>query len=159
MNVYLVFIVVILVIHYLLDLFADILNVRNCSEQLPEEFRHVYDVQKYSRSQQYLKDHTRLDTVVNSIHTLITLAFILLGGFRLMDRTAHGAGWGMIGTGLLFGGILLILSQLMNLPPPSTAPSSSKENTVSTKPLRKPSSSTSSNRWRWPLSSARRFSR
>lgn len=116
MNVYLVFIVVILVIHYLLDLFADILNVRNCSEQLPEEFRDVYDAEKYSRSQQYLKDHTRLDTIVNSIHTLITLAFILPGGFRLVELTARGAGWGMIGTGLLFGGILLILSQLMNIP-------------------------------------------
>ena len=116
MNFYLVFIVVILVIHYLLDLFADILNVCHCSDKLPEEFRDVYDAEKYARSQQYLKDHTRLDTVENSIHTLITLAFILLGGFRLMDLIARGAGWGMIGTGLLFGGILLILSQLVDLP-------------------------------------------
>ncbi|HPA78187.1 MAG TPA: M48 family metallopeptidase, partial [Kiritimatiellia bacterium] len=116
MNFYLVFIVGILVAHYLLDLLADVLNVRNCSEQLPEEFRDVYDAGKYARSQQYLKDHTRMDTVVNSAHTLIILAFILLGGFRLVELAARKAGWDMIGTGLLFGGILMILSQLLHLP-------------------------------------------
>jgi len=116
MNFYLVFIVGILVAHYLLDLLADVLNVRNCSEQVPEEFRDVYDAGKYARSQQYLKDHTRMDTVVNSAHTLIILAFILLGGFRLVELAARKAGWGMIGTGLLFGGILMILLQLLHLP-------------------------------------------
>ena len=46
----------------------------------------------------------------------LTIAFILLGGFNLLDLWARSFGFSSIPTGLLFTGLLLLLSGLVHLP-------------------------------------------
>ena len=115
-NTYLIIILTALLGRWLLETAADLLNMRNVRETIPEEFTGVYDADKYRRSQQYLRDHTRFGLMEDGLMTALGIAFILLGGFALANRLACSAGWTMIPTGLLFAAILMVLAKLVGLP-------------------------------------------
>jgi STE24 endopeptidase len=116
MNSYLLVILLILIIRYLLDLISDWLNVRNVSTELPAEFKGYYDAEKYSQSQNYLRENTRFGIFVDTLQTIITIVFVLVGGFNFVDRIARSLGQGPILTGLVFAGILIFASKILNLP-------------------------------------------
>jgi STE24 endopeptidase len=116
MNSYLVVILLILIIHYLLDLVSDWLNVRHVSTELPEEFKDYYDAEKYRQSQNYLREGTRFGICVDTFQTLIIIVFVLVGGFNFVDRIAINLGHGPILTGLIFAGILIFANKILNLP-------------------------------------------
>ena len=116
MNFFLVLILVILVGNYLLGLIVDTLNVRYVRTDLPEEFVGYYDAGKYNKSQKYLRENTRFGIISDTIVTPITLAFILLGGFNIIDQFARGFDLGNILTGLIFAGTLLFASQILLIP-------------------------------------------
>jgi STE24 endopeptidase len=116
MNSYLAVILAILVGAYLLDLIADLLNLRCIRPDLPDEFKGVYDAGRYRKSQDYLRDSTRLDLIAGGIMTAATVAFILCGGFAAVDRFARSFGMGEIATGLFFAALLLLLSQACRIP-------------------------------------------
>lgn len=116
MNGYLIFILALLVFNWLLSLIVETLNVRNVSTEIPDEFKGIYDGEKYAKSQRYLKDNTRFGQVQAGMMLPLTIAFILLGGFRWINGIALAASDQMIVQGLVFGGILILLSQLIGLP-------------------------------------------
>ncbi len=116
MNIYLVIIIAALVINYALSATAAWLNLKNISEELPDEFKDVYDSERYRKSQQYLRETTAFGLVHDTFYLILILAFILLGGFNYVDSIAREAGYGSIGTGLIFAGILLVVSQLIEIP-------------------------------------------
>lgn len=116
MNPYLLIVVALLLIDYLLGLLIEWLNLRAASDEVPEEFTELYDSKKYAKSQQYLRISTRFTLLQSSIMLPLTLAFILLGGFSWVDGLARSAGFGLIGTGLLFAGIFMLISQIVGLP-------------------------------------------
>ena len=102
MKIYLVLILAFLIGNYLLDLVVRVLTRRGLSPDLPEEFRDLMDVEKYRRSQDYIRTNLRFGDWRSTIDLAVTLAFILLGGFCVVDRFARGFGFGMIFTGLIF---------------------------------------------------------
>ena len=116
MNHFLIILLTILIGTYLLDAMVNSLNVRNAETELPAEFAGWYDAEKYGKSQQYLRETTRFSILKDSILTPATVAFILLGGFNLADRFARGFDMGTIVTGLIFSGVLLLASHLVNIP-------------------------------------------
>ena len=116
MNTYLVLIILILIARYLLDLVSDWMNVRHVSTELPAEFEGYYDGEKYRQSQNYLRETTRFGIVVDTLHTIVVLVFILVGGFNFVDLIAMGYGLGPIFTGLVFAGTLIFAGQILNLP-------------------------------------------
>ncbi|MDL1962111.1 MAG: M48 family metallopeptidase, partial [Deltaproteobacteria bacterium] len=116
MNSYLTVILLILIIHYLLDLVSDWLNVQHVSTELPEEFKDYYDAEKYRQSQNYLREGTRFGICVDTFQTLIIIVFVLVGGFNFVDRIAISLGQGPILTGLIFAGILIFANKILNLP-------------------------------------------
>jgi len=116
MNTYLIVILLILIIHYLLDLVSDWLNVRHVSTELPAEFKDYYDAEKYRQSQNYLREGTRFGICVDTFQTLIIIVFVLVGGFNFVDRIAISLGQGPIFTGLVFAGILIFANKTLNLP-------------------------------------------
>lgn len=99
-----------------LDLIADWLNLRHLQPDLPEEFSDVYDAERYRRSQTYTRDRTRLGMIENGVTTAFTIVFIVFGGLRIADGLARGCGFGLIGTGLVFTGILVLLASIVGLP-------------------------------------------
>jgi STE24 endopeptidase len=116
MNFWLFFILTIIVLSYLLELLVSTLNIKALSPTLPKEFEDIFDSVSYEKSQQYTKETTRFSLVENSITTVITLLFLLAGGFNLVDGFARSYGFNAIITGLVFTGTLLLLSMLLGLP-------------------------------------------
>jgi STE24 endopeptidase len=116
MNGYLIFILALLVFNWLLSLIVETLNVRNVSTEIPDEFQSVYDEEKYAKSQRYLKETTRFGQIQAGIMLPLVIAFILLGGFRWVNALAQAASGRMILQGLVFGGILMVISQIAGLP-------------------------------------------
>lgn len=115
-NPYLLFILAVLLLGYVLELLVSLLNLRCLSPELPAEFNDVFDSREYARSQEYTRATTRFSLVQSTCSLILTLGFILAGGFNLVDVTARSLGWGSIATGLLFTGLLGLLSGIAHLP-------------------------------------------
>jgi STE24 endopeptidase len=116
MNPYLAFVLIVLAGNFVLGLIVELLNLGHLDPRLPEEFAGFYDQEKYVRSQNYTRDHTRLALCQSSLVIIATLAFILLGGFNLVDGAARNLVSGPILTGLVFMFALAALSGLLSLP-------------------------------------------
>ncbi len=116
MNTYLFAVLFILVFWYLLDLIISSLTIRSLDPELPAEFKDVYDGNEYARSQEYTRVTTRFSMIQGTVSLVFTIAFILLGGFNLIDLWARGFGFSTIITGLIFTGILILLVSLLQLP-------------------------------------------
>lgn len=115
-NEYLVLIVAILLSAYLLNLTTALLNLRALRPDLPAEFVNTYDAHQYARSQEYTRTTTRFALFESTVSLVVTLLFIFAGGFNLIDLAARSFGLATIPTGLLFTGMLALLSAALNLP-------------------------------------------
>ena len=116
MNLYLVIILVILIGQYLLSLVVDRVNIKHLNPELPNEFKGFYDEDKYAKSQRYARENSTFGLIQDTFHIAVVIPFILLGGFNTIDKLARSAGYGPIITGLLFVGILALLSGIIDLP-------------------------------------------
>ncbi len=116
MNIYLIVILGILIVHYGLDLIVETLNVRHGSHALPDEFKGYYDDQKYRRSQEYLKERTVFSLVTGGFFLLVTITFIILGGFNYVDQWARGITQGQILTGLVFAAVIILGMRILQIP-------------------------------------------
>lgn len=116
MNIFLGFILAVLVGTYLIQLLVEMVNLSHFQEDLPEEFRDHYQEDKYRSSQKYLKDTTTAELVQSSIYTPMLIAFLLFGGFNFVDNFVRGFELHEIGSGLIFTGILIFAGQILNLP-------------------------------------------
>lgn len=116
MNLFLVFILFLLIAFYLLDVVINVLNVRHISLIVPNEFQSLYDNEKYARSQAYLKESTRFSLIQKTVLLPILIAFIVLGGFNWVDLWVRGFGYSEIVTGLLFIAVLSVLEKIISMP-------------------------------------------
>ncbi|OGW96081.1 MAG: peptidase M48, partial [Omnitrophica WOR_2 bacterium GWA2_45_18] len=116
MNIYLIVILVILIGHFCLELMIEMLNLQAISTKVPEEFEDTYDPEKYRKSQDYLKATTKFHLIREGFTLTLTTAFIVLGGFNVIDRLARGIAQGEIVTGLIFAGVLMGVSLLTTIP-------------------------------------------
>jgi len=108
MNPYLIFILAVILIGYFLDLTISIVNLRSLDPRLPDEFIDVFDGRRYAKSQNYTRTTTTFSMIKETTTAVLTVAFILIGGFNWVDGLARGFGMGPIGTGLIFTAILLL---------------------------------------------------
>ena len=116
LNTYLIIILFTLVGEFVIQSAARILNLRALSDTLPAEFAGYYDQEKYLESQAYTKANGRLGMVSSTFSMVVVVSFILLGGFNHVDLWARGFGLGELSTGLIFFGVLFVLSDLLSLP-------------------------------------------
>lgn len=101
---------------FLLNSLADLLNLNNIKEDLPDEFTGHFDHQKYLKSQHYLKATTRFGFIVSTTDLLVLLIFWFVGGFEKTDLFVRSFGYGPVITGLLFTGLLVFLKMVLSLP-------------------------------------------
>ena len=116
MNSWLLVVLLIIFISYFLEVVVSLLNIRALVPTLPEEFDTTYNSQEYATSQKYTRVTTSFSLIENSITTLLTLLFLLSGGFNYLDLLARSLGYGQIVTGLFFTAGLILLSFLVGLP-------------------------------------------
>lgn len=101
---------------YLIDNIADLLNLGNLNQPLPEEFKDQYNSQKYTESQNYLKTNTKFGFITSSFDLAVILLFWFSGGFQVIDSFVRSFNFSSIVSGLVFTGILLGLKLLLSLP-------------------------------------------
>jgi len=116
MNMWLIFILFILIFSFSLEAVVSLLNLKSLTPTLPPEFENIYDSNEYSQSQQYAETSIKFGLFESSFSTGITVLFLLSGGFNIVDLWVRGLGYGEIITGLFFCAILLALSFLSSLP-------------------------------------------
>lgn len=116
MNAYLIFVLAVLVGFTLFDAWIHWLNLKAIAPEIPDEFNDLYDRDSYAKSQHYLKDSTGFGIIEGLIKTSVSIVFILLGGFAAVYRLTQTGAESHILSGLLFAGILILLSTLLGLP-------------------------------------------
>ncbi|MEJ2136720.1 MAG: M48 family peptidase, partial [Desulfofustis sp.] len=116
MNPWLIFILVVIGAGFLVNTAISLLNLQALSPTLPEEFSDTYDQEKYRQSQAYTRVQTIFSVLESSIITALLLLFLLSGGFNLVDQFVRGFGLGTIPTGILYAGLLTLLSSIVGLP-------------------------------------------
>ncbi|MCL2506761.1 MAG: M48 family metallopeptidase [Endomicrobia bacterium] len=116
MNIYMLIIVFFILAVYIVETIADLLNLKNVSNEIPKEFEGYYDKEKYAKSQEYLIARTKISLNMATFFTVIQIMFITSGGFNYVDKFARSFGLGEIMTGLIFAGILLAALELLKIP-------------------------------------------
>jgi STE24 endopeptidase len=117
MNIYLIFILTILLTKYALEFLAEALDIRQVKPaNPPEEFRRTYIQEKYRRSQLYSRERSGFSIIRSTINMGLVITFILLGGFNFFDRLARSWVQGPILTGLIYFLMLVVLSGILDLP-------------------------------------------
>ncbi len=116
MHFYLNLILILLISVYVLDTSADLFNLTRLNSQLPNEFVGIYDQKKYSESIRYQKDNTQFSVLQRTIFLILTLIFIIYGGFNSVDLFSRSFGLSSISTGLIFVGSLSFIRFWLTLP-------------------------------------------
>ncbi|RZW16850.1 MAG: M48 family peptidase, partial [Desulfobulbaceae bacterium] len=116
MNPWLIFILAVIGGSFLLNTTISLLNLKALSPDLPEEFADTYDQEKYRQSQDYTRVQTKFSLIENTIITVITIIFLLGGGFNLVDLFVRSFGLSSIPTGVVYAGSLALLSFILSLP-------------------------------------------
>jgi len=115
-NIFFWIILVAVVGIFILDLFSEWLNIKGLRLELPQEFKDVFDQEKYSKSLEYTHVTTKFGAVQSSFDLIIFLFFWIVGGFGWLSNIIIELGHGPVTSGLLFFSTLFIAAGLMNLP-------------------------------------------
>jgi len=101
---------------YCLNTLADLVNIKQIKQSLPEEFKDHFDTKKYLKSQNYLKVNTRFGFITSSIDLAVLITFWFCEGFEYVDTFVRSFHFGPVISGLLFAATLLILKMIVSLP-------------------------------------------
>ena len=104
------------VLIFLLDEISEYLNIKSLVPTVPEEFKNVFDDEKYSQSIKYTKVTTKFGFIDSFFNVIVFLTFWLLGGFGWLDQIVTNLGLGPIVSGLIFFCILIFSSSILGLP-------------------------------------------
>ncbi len=105
-----------LFINFFINSLIDFLNLGNMSDIVPEEFKSLYNEEKYKKSQEYLRARTRFDLKVSVFNLALILLFWFLKGFPYVDSIVRSWHFGPVTSGLLYAGILVLLKGIVSLP-------------------------------------------
>lgn len=116
MNIYAIIIVAALAVDYLLNMTADILNLKAMKKEIPEDFESVYDEKDYRKSQEYTRERTKFGLFTSTFDLILLFAFWFSGGFNWLDEFVRSFGYNNLINGLLFIGILTVAKSVISLP-------------------------------------------
>jgi len=116
MNIFAIVILTALVIEFVLELAASLLNLKALKLDVPPLLEGLYQPGDYRKSQQYVRVTTRFDLVSSTFSLLLLLAFWFTGSFNYFDLVVQDWGFSPLVTGLLYIGILFLAYSLIMLP-------------------------------------------
>ncbi|MEP0132166.1 MAG: M48 family metallopeptidase [Eudoraea sp.] len=109
-------IIVIIVLQFLMETVLDYLNSRKFQDPIPEELQDVFDKKEYLKSQAYKKDNYKFGILSSSFSLVLTLGFLIFGGFEWLDLVTRNITENPILMALLFFGIIMIGSDIITTP-------------------------------------------
>lgn len=109
-------IVSILIFNFLLERILDFLNSNQWSEKLPEELKDVYDAEQYRKSQNYKRVNDKFGLLTNSFSFLVVMSMLFFHVFGFIDEYARSLTDNTVLIAIIFFGILMFSSDLINTP-------------------------------------------
>jgi len=109
-------IIAILLLQFILETVLDYLNAQRYNAPIPEELNDVFDEAEYKKSQAYKKTNYRFGLLTSSFSLILTLGFLIFGGFEWVDQMVRSVTTAPIPMALLFFGIIMIGSDIATLP-------------------------------------------
>jgi len=106
----------IIVFDFLLERFLNYLNSKKMSSQLPDEVSDVYNAAEYKKSQDYKKANDKFGKRISIFNFIIILLMLFFGGFAYVDGIARSFTDNPVVVALVFFGILMFASDLINTP-------------------------------------------
>lgn len=108
--------IAILIINFIIDKVLDFLNSKHFDDEIPAELTDVYEKEEYEKSQAYKKTNAKFSTITSLFSLTITLLFFFLEGFKLVDNFARSYSNNSIVITLIFFGVIIIGSDIINTP-------------------------------------------
>jgi STE24 endopeptidase len=116
MNPFLLIILFALVIDYVMELVANLLNLKSLRAEPPFEMKGFYQPADYRKSQEYIRTNTRFALATSTFSLAVLLCFWFARGFNYVDQVVRSWGFVPILSGLFYIGILLLGYSLVMLP-------------------------------------------
>ena len=116
MNVYAIIILAALIVGFLLDIIADLFNLKNLGLKLPLEFQEVYSAVQYGKSQEYTRVLTSFGFITSTFSLAVMLIFWFAGGFNWLDTIVSSWNTKEIIRGVFYIGILVFANAVIGLP-------------------------------------------
>jgi len=117
MSLILLYLIIgLLIADFIFERILEFLNSTRWSDVLPVEVRDIYDEEKYRQQQNYEKVNFRFSLISSSFSFVVMLLMFLFGGFAWVNGLALAVSANPILTALLFFGILMLASDLLNTP-------------------------------------------
>ena len=103
-------------IGFFLDRLLSWLNSRSWAEEIPESMKDYYEKEKYLEARAYDRANSNL-SMVSSVYGLVLILFMLFfDGFAFVDEVVRSVTENTYFMPVLFFGILLLASDILNLP-------------------------------------------
>ena len=108
--------IAILVLNFIVDKILDFLNTKHFDDAIPAELEDVYEKEEYEKSQAYKKTNAKFSNLTSLFSLVLTLAFFFFDGFKFVDELARNYSTNNIIIALIFFGIIIIGSDIINTP-------------------------------------------
>jgi len=109
-------IIALLVADFLFERILEYLNSTRWSDVLPKEVYDIYDEEKYRQQQNYEKANFKFSLISSTFSFVVILLMFLLTAFAWVNNLALSVSANQILTALVFFGILLLVSDIINTP-------------------------------------------
>ena len=106
----------IIIIDFIIDKYINHLNAKHFNDKIPDELKDVYNEEEYYKSQSYKKENYQFSLLTSGFSIVVTLAFFVFKGFAWVDEIARSYSSNEISITLIFFGIIMIGSDIINTP-------------------------------------------
>lgn len=106
----------ILLSEYILATTLNFLNAKRFRDSIPEELSDVYSSEEYRKSQEYKWTNYRFGILTSTFSILLILSILIFGGFGWIDNLVFNLTGNSTLQSLVFFGIIMIGSDLLNTP-------------------------------------------
>jgi len=109
-------IIAIIIINFIIEKVVGKLNAKHYNDPIPEALNDVYDEVEYKKSQAYKATNYKFGVFTSTFSIILTLVFLIVGGFDYVDGLARSLSDNNIMIALLFFGIIMIGSDIISTP-------------------------------------------
>ena len=116
MSFIFILIVSISIFDYLFEQFLEFLNSKNKDKELPSQLKGIYDSEKLLKQQRYESITARFSRLTSTFSFVLIMLMLFFNGFAYIDYLAGIVSNNAILKALIFLGILMFVSDLLNTP-------------------------------------------
>jgi STE24 endopeptidase len=106
----------IIMFNFVLERWLDFLNSKQWSNKLPGELNDIYDAEQYKKSQNYKLINEKFGLITSTFSFLVVTTMLFFHVFGFMDSFARSISSNPVVIAIIFFGILMFASDLVNTP-------------------------------------------